>query len=39
MNFFSKQHEAVGTAPSGRAKNAAGIPIWDDEAEIKKAKE
>ena len=39
MNFFSKQHEEVGTAPSGRAKNAAGIPIWDDEAEIKKAKE
>lgn len=39
MNFFSKQREEVGTAPSGRAKNSAGIPIWDDEAEIKKAKE
>lgn len=38
MNFFSKQHEEVGTAPSGRAKNAAGIPVWDEEAEIKKAK-
>ena len=39
MNFFSKQREEVGTAPSGRAKNAAGIPVWDDEEEIKKAKE
>ena len=39
MNFFSKQREEVGTAPSGRNKNAAGIPIWDEEEEIRKAKE
>lgn len=39
MSFFSRQREEVGTAPSGRSKNAAGIPIWDDEEEIKKAKE
>ena len=38
MNFFSKQREEVGTAPSGRAKNAAGIPVWDEEEEIRKAK-
>ena len=38
MNFFSKQHEEVGTAPSGRNKNAAGIPIWNEEEEVKKAK-
>ena len=39
MNFFSKQREEVGTAPSGRSKNAAGIPVWDEAEEIKKAKE
>lgn len=38
MSFFSKQHDEVGTAPSGRNKNGAGIPVWDDAEEIKKAK-
>lgn len=38
MNIFSKQREDVGTAPSGRTKNAAGIPLWDEEEEVKKAK-